>query len=198
MLRAPMKLHPRPSLAATGDHTSGQAARLRDRLLPFQLSRPSAPSALATPWVLIRMLCIGATMTILQLVGDSHERCARAGRQDFAVRDTRPQCHATSFRFPPFCMPNPPHWRRVSSSGQPHRPHMPPARVRARDTRRARPRKARRTGSGPQRAPPGRQTGVRENRHVDATRRFLVALVALSRMNDPSSPLRSEGQARRR
>ena len=64
------------------------------------------------PWVLIRMLCIGATTTILHLVGDSHERCARAGRQDCAVRDARPQCHATRSRFPPLCAPTPPHWRR--------------------------------------------------------------------------------------
>ena len=163
MLRAPMKLHPRPSLAATGDHTSGQAARLRDRLLPFQLSRPSAPSALATPWVLIRMLCIGATMTILQLVGDSHERCARAGRQDCAVRDTRPQCHATRFRFPPFCMPTPPHWRPVSSSAQPHQPHMPPARVRAHGACRTRPHRVQHTGSAPQSAPRARQCAGPEN-----------------------------------
>ena len=41
-------LDPRPSLAATGDRTSGQAARLRSRLLLSHLTCPSAPSALAT------------------------------------------------------------------------------------------------------------------------------------------------------
>ena len=55
----PMKLDPRPSLAATVDRTSGQAARLRNRLLPLHLTRPSAPSALATRPAVISMLYMG-------------------------------------------------------------------------------------------------------------------------------------------
>lgn len=159
MLRAPMKLHPRPSLAATGDHTSGQAARLRDRLLPFQLSRPSAPSALATPWVLIRMLCIGATTTILHLVLATITNAARGlgGKTALCAMQGRSATpHASGF---PRCARQLLPTGVGSSSAQPHRPHKPPARVRARDMCGARPRKAKRTGSGPQRAPPGRQMG---------------------------------------
>ena len=58
-LRAPMKLDPRPSLAATGDRARGQAARLRDRVLPLHLTRPSAPSALATRPAVISVLRMG-------------------------------------------------------------------------------------------------------------------------------------------
>ena len=54
-----MKLDPRPSLAATGDRTRGQAARLRDRVLPLHLTRPSAPSALATRPAVISTLRMG-------------------------------------------------------------------------------------------------------------------------------------------
>ena len=54
-----MKLDPRPSLAATVDRTIGQAARLRNRLLPLHLTRPSAPSALATRPAVISMLYMG-------------------------------------------------------------------------------------------------------------------------------------------
>ena len=55
-----MKLDPRPSLAAaTSDRTRGQAARLRDRVLPLHLTRPSAPSALATRPAVISMLYMG-------------------------------------------------------------------------------------------------------------------------------------------
>ena len=71
-----------------------------------------------------------------------------------------------------------------ASSAQPHRPHKPPARVRARETRGARPLKAKRTGSGPQRPPPGRQMGVRQNRHADDTRRFLVEETFGTRVNE--------------
>ena len=51
-----MELDPQPSLAATGDLTSGQAARLRSCLLPFHLTRPSVPSALTSRRVLVSML----------------------------------------------------------------------------------------------------------------------------------------------
>jgi hypothetical protein len=87
-----MKLDPQPPLAATGDRTSGQAARLRDRVLPLHLTRPSAPSALATRLAVISMdAAHGTTTTHLQLVGNSHDRCARTEQHELAVfgRETR-------------------------------------------------------------------------------------------------------------
>ena len=66
-LRAPMKLDPRPSLAATGDRARGQAARLRDRVLPLHLTRPSAPSALATRPAVISVLRMGRRRPICSL-----------------------------------------------------------------------------------------------------------------------------------
>ena len=58
-LCGPMQLDPRPPLAATGDRTRGQAASLRDRVLPLHLTRPSAPSALATRPAVISVLRMG-------------------------------------------------------------------------------------------------------------------------------------------
>jgi hypothetical protein len=82
-----MKLDPRPSLAATVDRTIGQAARLRNRLLPLHLTRPSAPSALATrPAVISSCTWDDDDEQALHLVGDSYNRCARAERHELAVR----------------------------------------------------------------------------------------------------------------